>query len=406
MLFFALKAATQPVLETGGKKMPNEWIDDVTHQRIVKLVRRRGINLSFYFHNNPFVGNKMVFYGSDEYQKERYPGELRKKAQEIYNLNVSNKQLYTVDLSTLKVTQLTHHHGPISGEIVHEKTHKAYFQSRDSVFSVDIHTGREQLVFVFPSGFKGSITTINADGTLLGGVYATEAEKAISKQYPEKSQYFNRIYEAKLPRTLFTIHIPSGYLQKIFTDSAWLNHVQFSPTDPNLLMFCHEGPWHKVDRIWTINILKKEKPKLIHKRTIDMEIAGHEWFSTDGQYIWYDLQLPRGKTFYVGGTNLHTGEEVKYQLDRNEWSVHYTTSPDQHRFAGDGGDPGSVAKAADGQYIYIFTPDRSRLKAKKLVNMKHHNYKLEPNVHYSPDGRWIIFRANFEGYEGIYVAEI
>jgi oligogalacturonide lyase len=32
----------------------------------------------------------------------------------------------------------------------------------------------------------------------------------------------------------------------------WLNHVQFSPTDPTLMMFCHEGPWHKVDRIWTI----------------------------------------------------------------------------------------------------------------------------------------------------------
>ena len=28
----------------------------------------------------------------------------------------------------------------------------------------------------------------------------------------------------------------------------WLNHLQFSPTDPTLLMFCHEGPWHKVDR--------------------------------------------------------------------------------------------------------------------------------------------------------------
>ena len=31
--------------------------------------------------------------------------------------------------------------------------------------------------------------------------------------------------------------------------------------------------------------------------------------------------------------------------------------------------------------------------------MKHHDYKLEPNVHFSPDGKWIIFRANFEGIE-------
>jgi oligogalacturonide lyase len=38
--------------------------------------------------------------------------------------------------------------------------------------------------------------------------------------------------------------------------------------------------------------------------------------------------------------------------------------------------------------------------------MTHHNYRLEPNVHFSPDDRWIIFRANFEGIEQIYAAEI
>lgn len=406
LLIFARELVAQPMLETGGREMPNEWIDDVTQHRIVKLVRRPGINLSFYFHNNPFVGNKMVFYGSDEYQKENYPGERNKRAQEIYNLNVKNKQLYMVDLKTLDVQQLSHRNGPVAGEIVHNNTGKVYYQSNDSVFSIDINTRKEQLVFVFPEDFKGNITTVNADGTLLGGAHATDAEKEISRKYPEKSQFFNRIYEAKLPRTLFTINIANGELQKVFTDSAWLNHVQFSPTDPHLLMFCHEGPWHKVDRIWTIDVLKRAQPTLIHKRTMAMEIAGHEWFSSDGQYIWYDLQLPRGETFYVGGTNLQTGKEVKYQLTQNEWSVHYTTSPDQSKFAGDGGDPGAVAKAPDGQYIYEFIPDNGHFKSRKLVNMKNHNYKLEPNVHYSPDGKWIIFRANFEGFEGIYAVEI
>jgi oligogalacturonide lyase len=38
----------------------------------------------------------------------------------------------------------------------------------------------------------------------------------------------------------------------IVASNDWLNHVQFSPTDPGLIMYCHEGPWHEVDRIWTI----------------------------------------------------------------------------------------------------------------------------------------------------------
>lgn len=396
----------QPVMETGGQKMPDEWIDKATRHKIIRLAKRPGINLSFYFHNNPFVENKMVFYGSNERQKENYPGELQKKAQEIYNLNVKNKQLYTVDLKTQQVEQLTFQENPMKGEIVNQKTKQAFYQIKDSVFVVDIDTKKETLLYVFPEDFKADITTVNADGTLLAGAYSSPEEKEIFKNNPEKSDYFSKIFEARLPRTLFTINTKTKALSKIFTDSAWLNHIQFSPADPNLLMFCHEGHWHKVDRIWTIDVVKKDAPKLIHKRTMDMEIAGHEWFGSDGKYIWYDLQLPRGKTFYVGGTELATGKEKKYELQRNEWSVHYVSSWDQKTFAGDGGHEGSVAKAPDGKWIYLFRPEGGKFNAEKLVSMKHHNYRLEPNVHYSPDGKWIIFRANFEGFEDIYAVEI
>ena len=54
----------------------------------------------------------------------------------------------------------------------------------------------------------------------------------------------------------------------------------------------------------------------------------------------------------------------------------------------------------------MFTPQGDKLVSEKLVNMIHHKYKLEHNVHFSPDGKWIIFRANFEGSENIYAVEI
>ena len=38
--------------------------------------------------------------------------------------------------------------------------------------------------------------------------------------------------------------------------------------------------------------------------------------------------------------------------------------------------------------------------------MKAHGYKLEPNVHFTPDGKWIVFRANFEGTEQVYAVEV
>lgn len=381
----SLSATAQPVLETGSKKpMPETWIDATTKHTVVRLTNKPGNNASFYFHNNPFVGNKMVFYSTD---------------------SIHGRQLYTVDLTTHKLDQITHQASPMNGEIVSAKGHDIYYQIKDSIFVTNIDTKDTKLVYVFPADFKATVTTVNANETLLAGYRSSDAEREIYRKNPEKHDYFQKIYDAHLPRTLFTIDLNSKQMKRIFTDSAWLNHVQFSSTDPDLLMFCHEGPWHKVDRIWTIDV-KSGKVQLMHKRTMDMEIAGHEWFSSDGKTIWFDQQLPRGTNFYVGGVNVKTLQEKKYKLDRNEWSVHFTTSPDQKLFAGDGGDPGQVAKAPDGMYIYLFNPEGDHFKATKLVNMKNHHYKLEPNVHFSPDGKWIIFRANFEGEEEVYAVKI
>ncbi len=377
-----------PVLETGSQSpMPEKWTDKDTGHKIIHLISRAGENRSFYFHNNPFlpatekVNEKMIFYGK-------------------VGLDM---QLFSVDLKTGQTVQLTFKKG-VSGEIVAPEGRRVFYQCGDSVFSTGVENQETRLIYVFPVPLLGHITTLNADETLLAGTLNTPEEAEIFKQYPEKGDFFNRIYEAKLERSLFTITLTSGELKKIHTENAWLNHVQFSPSDPNLLMFCHEGPWHKVDRIWTINITGGA-PVLMHTRMMEREIAGHEFFSRDGKQIWFDLQMPRGETFYLSGTDIATGKEIRYAMGRNEWSIHFNISPDQQLFAGDGGDPGQVAKAEDGMWIYLFKPEGDSLTSEKLVNMKHHNYKLEPNVHFSPDGKWIIFRANFEGHSDIYAVE-
>ena len=393
----------QEVMETGGTKMPNEWIDKDTHHKVVRLsADLPGNSLSFYFHNSPFIGNEMIFYNNSK-QKAADVTDMKKEATPATNIN--NTQLYAVNLATRKIIQLTFHSAPMSGEVVCEKTKTVFFQIKDSIFALDFTTKKERLVAVYPTDFKSSIMTVNADGTLLAGSRATDAEKEILKNNPNKSSYFNLIYDAHLPKTLFTIDVKTGTLNKIFTDSAWLNHLQFSTINPTLLSFCHEGPWHKVNRIWTIDVITK-KITQVHHRTIDMEIWGHEWFGKTGKMLWFDLQQPKGQTFFVGGYEIATGKEKKYSLPRNDWSVHYNSNADETLFAGDGGDPGAVAKAPDGQWINLFTPNGDHFDTEKLVNMKHHQYHLEPNVHFSPDGKWIIFRANFEGESGVYAVEI
>src|SRR5258705_8954574 len=97
----------QPVMETGGQKMPDEWIDKDTKHKVVRLSRIEGnSSLSFYFHNNPFIGNKMVFYSSGKNDVSNV------SKQETYSTNSRNKQIWLLDLTTLKSEQLTHQASP------------------------------------------------------------------------------------------------------------------------------------------------------------------------------------------------------------------------------------------------------------------------------------------------------
>jgi oligogalacturonide lyase len=140
--------------------------------------------------------------------------------------------------------------------------------------------------------------------------------------------------------------------------------------------------------------------------------------------IWYDLQTPKSQVFWLAGYNLATGERTWYHLQRSEWSVHFNVSLDGKLFAGDGGGPNSVAAPGNGQWIYLFRPEMvpdgtdgvlpnpqslikpGYFKAEKLVNLAKHDYRLEPNVTFTPDQKWIVFRSNMLGPTHVYAVEI
>jgi oligogalacturonide lyase len=189
----SLSATAQPVLETGSQKpMPETWIDATTKHTVVRLTNKPGNNASFYFHNNPFVGNKMVFYSTD---------------------STHGRQLWTVDLNTRKLDQITHQASPMNGEMVSAKGHDVYYQIKDSVFVTNIDSRVTRLIYVFPADFKATVTTVNANETLLAGYRSSDEEREIYRKNPEKHDYFQKIYDAHLPRTLFTIDLHSKQMK-------------------------------------------------------------------------------------------------------------------------------------------------------------------------------------------------
>ena len=385
-LLFALPMAGSLV----AQERLAEWVDPSTGHRIIRLSDEPG-SASLYFHQNAYTAN----------------GDLM--------IFTTPEGLSVIDLKTRKIRRLVEGHA--DHVVVGRKTRQVFYMKDDTVYATNMDSGATRAIVTNPELRSGSGLTVNADETLLGGSFVEDAKppSAIpessakpeehSDNPPGKGQMMERRLAARIPMALYTIDITTGKLNTFNHSTDWLNHVQFSPSDPTLLMFCHEGPWHKVDRIWTIRTDGSGLRK-IHTRTMDMEIAGHEFFNPDGKIIWYDLQTPKGKEFWLAGVVLATGEAMRYKVQRSEWSVHYNVSPDGKLFAGDGGGPNSVAAPGNGQWIYLFTPHDGALQAEKLVDLSKHNYRLEPNVTFTPDGKWLVFRSNMLGPTYVFAVEL
>jgi oligogalacturonide lyase len=368
-------------------------VDAATGHRVLRLSREAG-STSFYFHQNAYTsdGDKLLI---------STPSGLA-------TVNLTNREIDVV------VPRASYRMSGSSGVEVGRKSRQAYYSTPGQTGSVirvthlDTHATRDLVKLPFFAAFNG----VNSDETLVVGTLSERTGARSMKFYCAETK-------------------PGGEVKLFNPSTNWLNHAQCSPTDPTLMLFCHEGPWHEVDRIWTARI-GSDDPKLMHRRTMPYEIAGHEFFSRDGQWVWYDLQTPRAKQLWVGGVNVRTGERVRYAVGRSEWSVHYNVSTDGKLFAGDGGGPDSVANKTpmpenkrmsppgNGQWIYLFRPSaefttntianepvrEGRFAVEKLVDLSKHDYRLEPNVTFTPDGKWIVFRSNMHGERHVYAVEV
>jgi oligogalacturonide lyase len=377
-------------------ELRDDWIDPDTGHRIMRLSRVPGESQSLYFHQNEFTasGDKLVFENTDT----RFNSQRTRNDRERIALT---NRIYVYDFKAKKSELLTDHGGKVI--LVMPKSRTVYHQRSNTVYATHLDSRETRALAELPARWR--VASINADETLGAGSFLESTAPQIDTSGP-KSSWFNEIYEAGRPGGIFLVNLKTGNTNAILRGTNWFNHFQFSPTDPALLQFCHEGPWHKVDRIWQVST-DGSGLRLVHARTMPMEIAGHEFWSPDGKTAWFDLQQPRGEKFLLAGVDVATGKQTRFALERNQWSVHYNISWDGKLFCGDGGDQGMVARAPDGKWIYLFTPHPDgTLRAEKLVNMAKHDYDLEPNAQFTPDGKWIVFRANFDGPAQVYAAEV
>jgi oligogalacturonide lyase len=393
--------------DAASKPLPSDWIDPKTGHRIIRLSPDSG-GSGLYFHQHAYTpeGDKVILRGAGG--------------------------IATVDISKLGIS-------PPKFEMVLPgavpiatawRTREAYFvdRTRNAIMAVHLDTKAIREVVKLPPQARSGAYALNADESLLVGIAPDPDGKTVPRTPPPNGLggTLEANWAAGTPKMIYTLNTKTGEFKVVHRENDWTNHLQCSPTDPLQILFCHEGPWHYNDRTWTVRA-DGTPARLLHNRTMNMEIEGHEFFGQDGKMVWYDLQTPQSGVFWLAGVDLATGHRTWYNLQRNEWSVHYNVSPDGKLFSGDGGGPTSVASRTmdrqdiqgQGQWMFLFHPvmtkgssfrdqkdliDVGYFQAERLVDMSNHNYSkdtgVEPNGTFTPDGKWIVFSGNFHSNPG------
>ncbi len=353
------------------------YTDPDTGVQVTRLTGWRANSNHLYFTNNCFYenGKKIVFESDRE--------------------NAHN--LFSMDLETGIIDQLTDFpvlpyprgYGFLESFVDPVQENCCFF-AENILYILNVRTKELRQIYRMPKGFFHHISSITADGKyVLTSIYETgEDDFAGNRRLQE-------ICDAKPLSQILRIPVSGGTAEVIWEERNFIAHVNASPTDPDLLTFCHEGHWNMVDhRLWLCRISTGEVRKL--HPCGDREMIGHEYWYADGKRIGYHGHKAGEKI--LGTVDLDHDTDVSYGFPFNTGHIF---SQDEQLIVGDGD--------RDGRYIRIWRFLDGKYEEPRALCMHGSSCKRQrTHVHprMTPNGKAVLFTSDETGYEQIYLAEL
>lgn len=317
--------------------------------------------------------------------------------------NQSN--LFRYDLDSHAITQLTELRGAgrPSG-CFSAANNRHYYWWRGGLYELDPDTCAERPVGEAPPGMAvPGRAAPTADGRYILSQAMAERQQdrpAISFAYSR----FRELFAAKPLMQILRTEIATGRVEVVHEDRRYLGHVNPSPTRPDLLTFCHEGPWAEVEqRIWGLNHATGETWK-IRPQEGDNFAIGHEYWFADGERIGYHGRPRSGGGDHVFGSirwdnSAHT--EVRFPFH----STHFH-SLDESLIVGDGT---PAFRDRPQPYIQLFKWDGERYVGPRILAYHRSTFNdqhAHPHPRFTPDGQAILYSSDLTAYSNLYLVAI
>ena len=362
---------------------PAEWRtykDSQTGVEVVQLTNYEGDSHHFYFTNPGWYddGRKLLFSSHRS----------------------ARTNLYGIDLTTGEIEQLTDLEPvPLPREVEFFRACKnpvreeAYFWHDLSLLAVDLVSKRIRRLHQLDPGWCISMSNCSADGKrVYFGIWEDLSDK-IRTDLLRGYVGFKETFEARPKSKILEVGVDTGEARVVFAEKYWIGHVNTSPTQRNLLTFCHEGPWNLVDqRVWGLDVDTGNAWKI--RPTSGKETVGHEYWYADGRRIGYHGRDANGKPM-IGRIRFDNEDLHETSLSGRTGHIF---SHDERLIVGDGGG-----------VIRLWRYDGRKYSLPRVLCRHGSTMRTQhahPHPRFSPDGKYVVFTTDCSGHCNVYKASI
>lgn len=382
-----MSGSTAGFASGAGSEWPPEWsasADPETGVTVRRLTNYKGHSHHLYFTNPGWhAGGRRVLFGSDR---------------------CNRTNLFSLDLESGRIRQLTDLDMPpppaetsFLFACVNPTREEAYFWHGRRLLAIDLESCALREIYAAPEGFLTNILNCTADGQYI----CTGLYEDLSHRFRVDLLHgyvgFREYWEARPLSRIIRVATDGSGAEVVFEERYWIGHVNTSPTQPNLLTFCHEGPWDQVDnRIWGLDLATGRTWPVRPRRT-PRERVGHEYWLADGLHIGYHGRSEDGTAFY-GAIRYDNSEQVEAPISGDSSHFH---SNSLDLIVGDGN--------ARHPYILLWRYREGRFEGPRKLcwhRGSFHVQQLHVHPRFTPDGRSVLFTADPDGYGNLYLVEV
>lgn len=308
--------------------------------------------------------------------------------------------LFGVDLESGVLTQLTdwdpakvaNRHSLSKNPVREEIT----FFYDDTVMLLDLNTFKTRPLMRRPEKYTGNLADFTADGRYVVTGFCEDLSGRFQVDLLNGYIGFNEMWAAKPHSTVWKIPLDGGAPQLVHEDRSWLGHFNASPKLANIITFCHEGPWDKVDnRIWGLDLTNGRTWK-IHPCEPGV-CVGHEYWMSDGEHIGY-----HGGSNSLGGLygsiRYDNTDLVESMFEGKSWHFH---SHMLDLVVGDGN--------AQEPYLLAWRYRNGQFEGPKVLAWHRGSFHTQglhvhPAVH--AGGSKVLYTADPQGYGQVFIVDV